>query len=154
MGLGMLRVIIGIQIFSTIQIIFYVIFRTKLRTFSRLTTFRDFNFILFKQKSPRWRRFHLFRMYLFIFESCGVNCLILLLFFFLPLLFIFVNHRTSAIYRRGKKKKEKKAKGKKYRREKFGKSKRKKMVIADAVLFVRKQISRARGSIQIVAVFI
>lgn len=28
------------------------------------------------------------------------------------------------------------------------------MVIADAVLFVRKQISRARGSIQIVAVFI
>ena len=28
------------------------------------------------------------------------------------------------------------------------------MVIADAVLFVRKQISRARGSIQIVAIFI
>ena len=60
----------------------------------------------------------------------------------------------------GKKKKKeerkekKKAKGKKYRGEKFGKSKRKKMVIADAVLFVRKQISRARGSIQIVAVFI
>lgn len=53
-----------------------------------------------------------------------------------------------------KRKKKKKAKGKKYRREKFGKSKRKKMVIADAVLFVRKQISRARGSIQIVAVFI
>lgn len=34
------------------------------------------------------------------------------------------------------------------------KRKKKKMVIADAIPFVRKQISRARGSIQDAAVFI
>lgn len=64
---------------------------------------------------------HLFRMYLFIFESCGGELFDSAILFFL--LFTFVNHRTSGLYRRKKKKKKGR---KKYRGEKFGKSKRKK----------------------------